>query len=139
MRAKYENVILYNSELTIEQIKYRIHDWVNAIKDCGGKVVKVEDIGIRKLAYEVKSHKEAYYVIYHFYTDADEIANLERMLRISSDVLKFITLRMEDDDKTESAEEEYVLPGDTQSEQDSQPDALDVLLGLAEYKKKVSC
>lgn len=139
MRAKYENVIIYNSELTIEQIKYHIRNWVATIKASSGKVVKVEEIGIRQLAYEIKAHKEAYYVIYYFYIDVDEIANLERMLRISSDVLKFITLRYDEDDKTESAEEEYVLPGDTQSEQDSQVDALDVLLGLADYKKKVSC
>lgn len=135
MRAKYECVVLYNDELTIEQIKYRIRKWVATIKAGGGKVVKVDELGIRQLAHEVKAHKEAYYVIYYFYTDANQITNLERMLRISSDVLKFIILRIEDNDKTESAEAEYVLPEDTQSEQNLKPDALDVLLGLAEYKK----
>ena len=137
MRAKHECVVLYNAKLTDDQIKYHIRNWIATIKDGDGKVTNVDDMGRRKLAYDIKGHANAYYVIYYFYADADEVEYLERMLRIQDDVLKFLTLRITDDDRTERAEVEYVLPDDdSKSEQDTQTDALDVLLGLADYKKK---
>lgn len=55
--------------------------------------VKAEDMGIKKLAYDVKTHKEGYYCVFTFATVPDNILELEREFRIDDHVLKFITLK----------------------------------------------
>ena len=94
---------------------------------CNEKKVQLEDVGIKNLAYEIKNHKQGHYVLFTFASDIENIANLERQLRIDDTVLKFITVKKED-------EEEYNnLPDYNPKSEQKQPDALDVLLGLADY------
>ena len=58
-----------------------------------GKVEEVIDLGKRKLAYEIKKNKEAYYVQINFESKPEAIAELERIYRITDGILKFITVR----------------------------------------------
>jgi len=58
-----------------------------------GKVEEVVDMGKRKLAYEINKNKEAYYVQFNFESNPEAIAELERIYRITDDVLKFITIK----------------------------------------------
>lgn len=148
MLHKYESVIIFNPT-SKEIAKAEVNKFKNVIKDLG-KLIKVDDMGEKRLAYEVKSHKSGYYVIYYFITRPDNIAELERQLRIDDHVLKFITLRVEDEDDLddfaepteEELEEECKSPAEilaeataAESEQQySKPDALDVMLGFASYK-----
>lgn len=92
---KYESVILINKNITEEERKEIINRFKNFInKD--GKVNKVEEIGLRKLAYEVQKQKEAYYVIYNFETSEENIAELERLYRITDEIIKFIVVRVDE-------------------------------------------
>ena len=60
------------------------------------KVEKVDELGKRKLAYEVKKNKEGYYVVFHFEAQPTLIAELERNYRITDDVIKFIVIKEEE-------------------------------------------
>ena len=60
-----------------------------------GKVESVEEMGKRKLAYEVKKNKEGYYVIINFEAKPELITELERNYRITDEVIKFIVVRKE--------------------------------------------
>ena len=53
----------------------------------------VVDMGKRKLAYEIKKNKEAFYVQFNFESKPEAITELERIYRITDDVLKFITIK----------------------------------------------
>jgi small subunit ribosomal protein S6 len=71
----------------------KVGDLVSAIK---GKVVGVEEWGKRKLAYDIKRHQEGYYVVYRFDASPESVSELERTLKISDPVLRFLVVRLEE-------------------------------------------
>lgn len=92
---KYESVIIINPSLEEEGIKGLIQRFTDLI-NTDGKVESVEEMGKRRLAYEVKKNKEGYYVLFNFEAKPELIAELERNYRITDEVIKFIVVRKED-------------------------------------------
>ena len=91
---KYESVIIINPSLEEEGLKNLIQKFTNLI-NTDGKVESVEEMGKRKLAYEVKKNKEGYYVLFNFEAKPELIAELERNYRITDEVIKFIVVKKE--------------------------------------------
>ena len=93
---KYESVIIINPSLEEQGIKEVITKFTDLINNNDGKVENVEEMGRRKLAYEIKKHAEGYYVVYTFEANPEFIKELERIYRITDSIMKFITIRKED-------------------------------------------
>ncbi len=91
---KYESVVIINPSVAEEKIKELSQKFTDIINS-DGKVEKVEELGKKKLAYEVKKNKEGYYVVINFEANPDLIAELERNYRIIDEVIKFITIKAE--------------------------------------------
>lgn len=92
---KYESVVIINPSLEVESIKAlisKISDLINT----NGKVNSVEELGNKKLAYEIKKNKEGYYVVIKFEAKPELIAELERVYRITDEVIKFIVVKEEE-------------------------------------------
>ena len=92
---KYESVIIVNpnvDEAGLKALEEKFKGLINA----NGKVESVENMGKKKLAYEVKKNKEGYYVIINFEAQPELIVELERNYRITDEVLKFIVVRVEE-------------------------------------------
>ena len=92
---KYESVVIINPNLEAEGIKAliaKISDLINS----NGTVSSVEELGKRKLAYEIKKQQEGIYEVINFESKPEAIAELERIYRITDEILKFITIRKED-------------------------------------------
>lgn len=92
---KYESVIIINPSLEEQGIKDVITKFTDLINS-DGKLEDVNEVGRKKLAYEVKKHSEGYYVIYTFEANPELISELERIYRITDSVMKFLTIRKED-------------------------------------------
>lgn len=92
---KYESVIIINPNLEAESIKALIEKFSNLINK-NGKVDSVEEVGLKKLAYEIKKNKEGYYIIFKFEAKPDSIDELERVYRITDEVIKFIVVKEEE-------------------------------------------
>lgn len=92
---KYESVIIINPSIVEEEIKKIIQKFADLI-NTEGKVENINELGKRKLAYEVKKNKEGYYVIYNFEAKPTLIAELERNYRITDEVIKFIVVKQEE-------------------------------------------
>ena len=92
---KYETVMILDCNISEEDRKNAIEKIKNYIEK-NGEIKKTEDIGKRKLAYEVKKNKEGYYYIIEFTTNPENIAELERIYRITDEILKFIVVRQDD-------------------------------------------
>lgn len=92
---KYESIIIINPNCTEEAIKTLESKFTGLINE-NGKVESVENMGKKRLAYEIKKNKEAFYMLFNFEAKPDSIAELERNYRITDDVLKFIVVRKED-------------------------------------------
>ena len=92
---KYESIIIINPSVEEQGIKAlikKISDLIN--KD--GKVESVEELGKKRLAYEIKKNKEGYYVLFNFEAKPSEISELERNYKITDEIMKFIVIRKED-------------------------------------------
>ncbi len=91
---KYESVVIIDPSVEEEKVKDLSQKFTEIINH-DGTVEKVEELGKKKLAYEVKKNKEGYYVVINFEANPSLIAELERNYRIMDEVIKFITVKAE--------------------------------------------
>ena len=89
---KYESVVIINPNVDEAGLKALEEKFTGLINE-NGKVESVENMGKKKLAYDIKKNKEAYYMVFKFEANPTLIAELERVYRITDEVLKFITTR----------------------------------------------
>ena len=91
---KYESVVIINPNCAEEALK-ALEDKISGLINTNGKVESVENMGKKKLAYEINKNKEATYLVFNFEAKPELIAELERNYRITDDILKFIVVRRE--------------------------------------------
>lgn len=92
---KYESIIIVNPKLNEKQ-QNEIENKYKKIINKNGNVISIENIGKKRLAYEVKNNKEGIYIEINFTSEASFIAELERQYKIDENVIKFIVIRKED-------------------------------------------
>lgn len=95
---KYESVIIIKPDKTDDEIKSIIENMKNIIIKNNGIVTNVEKLGTRKLAYEIRKCKKGYYVVLYFEVNENIISELERKYRITEDIIKFVTIKKDDDE-----------------------------------------
>ena len=69
------------------------------VKKEGGTVVRVDDIGRRRLAYPIQKKEEGYYVLFEIEGTGQEIAEVERRMRVNDMIMRYITVRVDEDRK----------------------------------------
>lgn len=89
---KYESVVIINPNVDEEGIKALISKFTDLINS-DGKVESVDELGKRKLAYEVKKFAEGFYAVFNFESNPDLIKELERNYRITDEIIKFMTIK----------------------------------------------
>src|SRR4051794_7916074 len=95
----YEIMFIVNPNATEEEID-KINGQVESIVTSGGgKIEKIEKMGKRRLAYEVDKHREGLYVLFVISANGDIIKECERRLRVMDAVIKYITVRTDDEDR----------------------------------------
>ena len=92
---KYESVIIANSNLDDGKVKQLTEKFSKLINE-HGKVEEIQEMGKKKLAYPIQKQEEGYYVVLNFEAEPAFIAELERVYRITDEILKFIVVRKED-------------------------------------------
>ncbi len=93
---KYESIIIISQNVEEEGIKSLISKFTDLI-NTEGKVSEVVEMGKRKLAYEIKKNKEAFYVLFNFEAKPELITELERNYRITDEIIKFIVVRKDEE------------------------------------------
>ena len=91
---KYESVIIINPSVDEEGIKAIENKYTDIINN-EGKVESAEELGKRRLAYEIMKNKEGFYVVFNFEAKPELIAELERNYRITDEVIKFMTVKQD--------------------------------------------
>ncbi len=93
--ALYENVFIARQDMSPAQVEALADDYVSVMESLGGKVEKREHWGLKTLAYRIKKNRKGHYVLFNFDASGDAIAELERRMRLSEDVLRYLTVRVE--------------------------------------------
>ena len=92
---KYESVIIVNPNVDEEGIKALEKKFTDIINN-DGKLEKIDNLGKRKLAYEVKKQREGYYVVVNFQADPAQITELDRIIKIREEIIRHIIIKLED-------------------------------------------
>ena len=92
---QYESIIIVNPNLDEAGLKALEEKFTGLINE-NGKLENVENMGKKKLAYEIKKHKEGNYVVINFEANPELIKELERIYRITDEVIKFIVVRKDE-------------------------------------------
>ena len=104
---KYESVIIMKPTINEEERKKELDNYREFFEGLSNKPVTVEDLGMRKLAYEIQNNKQGIYAIFNFYGKAEDISELERKYRTDENVMKFITIRHEQEiEESQNIEDE---------------------------------
>ena len=92
---KYETIFIINPSVEDAGVKELIEKFSNIINS-DGKVESVEEMGMKKLAYEINKQSEGNYVLITFEAAPTLIKELERVYRITDEVMKFIVVRKDE-------------------------------------------
>jgi small subunit ribosomal protein S6 len=99
----YEHVFLARQDLAQAQVDALAENASQIITDNGGKVEKTENWGLRSLAYRIAKNRKAHYVMLDLDAPPAAIAELERQSNINEDVIRFLTLKVDELEKGPSA------------------------------------
>ncbi len=91
----YEELFIIKPGTPDEEIDAYTEQVKQVVASGGGTVDKLEKWGMRKLAYRVQKFHEGYYVLLHFTASADAVKEIERRMRVSDLVIKFLTVRVD--------------------------------------------
>src|ERR1700683_1536072 len=95
----YEVMFIVRPDVADEDLDKLIAGLEQTVTSGGGKIRSTEQLGKRKLAYMVRKFNDGNYVLLTIDADGVLIAELERRLRVSEPVIKFITVRMDEEEK----------------------------------------
>jgi len=96
---RYETIFIASPTLTEEQADALVQSYEGIITEQGGELLKTEKWGRKKLAYEVQKFSEGYYTLIEMNAGATLIAELERRFRNNDSVIKYLSVRMDEQSK----------------------------------------
>ena len=101
--ALYEHVFLARQDLAQAQVDALAEAATKIVEEGQGKVVKTETWGLRSLAYRIAKNRKAHYVMLDIDAPPAAISELERQSNINEDVIRFLTIKVDEHEKGPSA------------------------------------
>lgn len=95
----YEVMYIVDPDTPAERVNKLNAAVAKVVEKEGGKVVKMEDMGRRPLAYPIEKKTEGHYVLFEIEGTGSEIAELERRMRVNDMIIRYITIRVDEDRK----------------------------------------
>jgi small subunit ribosomal protein S6 len=93
---KYEIMYIIRPNVDEESQKAVIERFNTVLTDNGAEVVKVTEMGKRRLAYEINDYKEGIYVVVNVQADAPAVNEFDRLAKYSDDIIRHMVIREED-------------------------------------------
>lgn len=99
----YEHVFLTRQDVSSQQVETLTEQYKTIIEEAGGTVSKVENWGLKTLAYRIRKNRKAYFTLMNIETGPEALAEVERQQRLSEDVLRSLTLKVDELEEGPSA------------------------------------
>ena len=99
MNRTYEIMFIVRPDVEEPELDKLIEGFSGNVTNGGGEVKSVEKMGRRRLAYTVRKFNDGFYVLMTVAAQGSLITEIERRLRVSEQVIKFITVRMDEEEK----------------------------------------
>ncbi|KYG24770.1 30S ribosomal protein S6 [Bradyrhizobium sp. AT1] len=101
--ALYEHVFLARQDASTQQVEELTAQMTGIVEGLGGKVTKTENWGVRSLTYRMNKNRKAHFVLLNIDAPSAAIAEIERQERISEDVIRYLSVRVEELEEGPSA------------------------------------
>ena len=92
----YENVFISRQDISATQVDGLADQFSKLIEENGGKVTKKEYWGLRNMAYRFKKNRKGHYIMLNIDAPAAAVQEMERNMRISEDVIRYLTVRVDE-------------------------------------------
>ena len=99
----YEHVFLARQDASTQQVEELTTQMTGIVEQAGGKVTKTENWGVRSLTYRMNKNRKAHFVLLNIDAPSSAIAEIERQERISEDVIRYLSVRVEEHEDGPSA------------------------------------
>jgi small subunit ribosomal protein S6 len=99
----YETMIVFDTTVDAQEIQASLDRALDVIRATGGSPGAIDRWGKRPLAYEIKKRKEGYYVVVEFAGEPATVAELDRILGLADEVMRFKIIRLPEPKKAAAA------------------------------------
>jgi small subunit ribosomal protein S6 len=99
----YEHVFLARQDASTQQVEELTTQMTGIVEGLGGKVTKTENWGVRSLTYRMNKNRKAHFVLLNIEAPSAAIAEIERQERISEDVIRYLSVRVDEHEEGPSA------------------------------------
>ncbi len=96
MSNNYEMMYILRPDLGEEQVDQAIAKYQNILREQGAESIEIQHRGRRRLAYEIQRHREGIYVQMNYKAPGTHVAVIERAMRLSEEVIRYLTLTQEE-------------------------------------------
>ena len=96
--ALYESVFIARQDVSTPQVEAITDGFAALIEENGGKVAKREYWGLKNLSYRIKKNRKGHYVLFNLDAPSDAVREMERQMRLHEDILRYLTLRLDEID-----------------------------------------
>lgn len=104
--TKYESVLIARQDLGASQVSAIVSDLSNVIAKEGGEVVRVDNWGLKNLAYRIKKNRKGHYVLLNISAPVNAIAEYERLMRVNEDIIRYMTVKVDEFSEAAGSESE---------------------------------
>ncbi|MEO1066431.1 MAG: 30S ribosomal protein S6 [Pseudomonadota bacterium] len=94
--ALYEHIFMARQDVSAQQVDQMIEQYKGLLEEHGGNVNKTENWGLKSLSYRIKKNRKAHYALMNVDAPSAAVQEMERQMRINEDVLRFMTVRVEE-------------------------------------------
>jgi small subunit ribosomal protein S6 len=94
----YEHVLLARQDISAQQVETLLQSFRSLLEERGGSVGKTEYWGLKSLAYRIKKNRKAHYALMNIDAPHEAVSELERQMRLSTDIIRFLTIRVDEHD-----------------------------------------
>ena len=101
--ALYEHVFLARQDVSQQQVDALVEQYTGLITEMGGTVPKTEYWGMKSLSFRIKKNRKAHYTLMNIDAPSAAVVEMERQMGINEDVLRFMTIRVDELEEAPSA------------------------------------
>ncbi|MGA7934174.1 MAG: 30S ribosomal protein S6 [Kovacikia sp.] len=91
----YETMYILRPDLSEEAVDQSIEKYQSILRENGATVLETQHRGKRRLAYEIQKQREGIYIQMNYQSDGSQIAQMEKAMRLSEEVIRFLTVKQE--------------------------------------------
>ena len=99
----YEHVFLTRQDASAQQVEELATQFKGVIEQMGGKVAKTEQWGVKSLSYRLRKNRKAHFTLFNVDAPPAALNEVERQERLNEDVLRYLTIRVEEHEEGASA------------------------------------